>query len=98
MDKKKTLIVLSADDVIQQSFAIAESIDWMKNNELIGVKSTLLGAIKKYGQEISRHMNDAEINALSKHNKKRLCKKVIEKSERIVKAAEFIERVDDRLA
>jgi len=95
--KRKGYRVISNIELHKMYDATHESIDWMKEHDLIDVKSVLLGQIKKFGKYIIKPMEETKTQKLSDYNKKRLHNGIIETAERIIKAAEFLERIDTRL-
>jgi len=100
MDRQKSrkgYRTIGSNELVKMTNATYESIDWMKEHDLIDVKSVLLGQIKKFGKYIIKPMEETKTQKLSDYNKKRLHNGIIETAERIIKAAEFLERIDTRL-
>jgi hypothetical protein len=95
--ERKGFRVISNHDLVKMYDAIHESIDWMKEHDLIDVKMVLLGLIKRLSNDIITITKNTKTTKLSSYNKKRFHKIIMEKAGRIIKAAKFIERVDCRL-
>ena len=95
--ERKGYRVFSNIELHKMVDATHESIDWMKEHDLIDVTMVLLGVIKRLSNDIIQINNNTKTTKFSSYNKKRFHNVIMEKAERIIKAAKFIERVDCRL-
>ncbi|MBT4734752.1 MAG: hypothetical protein HOO10_07120 [Candidatus Marinimicrobia bacterium] len=87
--------VITSDELIKEIDSTKESLNWLTTENLIDVKSVLIGTIKMLSDDISKLSKDAiSSGKLSGYNKKRFHKQIIDKTDQITKAVEAIERIE----